>query len=101
MIHFIGKKGTGAASVTSIIGFNPGGGEYSGASINVTITVTAPKLRWQLQNSGWVTVNASSTVVPVTLTQAGKFLSADALDGAGNPVASTTQFYQSSSGGGQ
>ena len=80
---------------------NPIGGSYGGTSLNVTITVTvATKLRWQISSNGWTTVNGTSTVVAMPISQAGKFLSADALDSNGGVLASSIQFYDSSSGGG-
>ncbi len=99
----VSATGTNAAAQQATVTLNPGGNIYSGASINVTITVTSPatKLRWNINSGAFTTVNATSTVVNVPLSQSGRFLGADALDGVGTVLASTSQFYQKDSGGGQ
>lgn len=86
----------GGSGGTATVAYSPPPGTYSGTGgqLLITMTVThADKLRYHLGTDAWTTVNATSKLISLKLTDSGDTLWCDALSNAGAILASKNGKY--------
>lgn len=98
MIH-AGVFASNATAFVVTISFNPGGSDYTGKTVTVTITTNVGRFRWRIDTGSWTTVAANTGNVSVPLSAAGHDLTAEALDAADNTLATHTENYSKSETG--